>query len=476
MTVYRHFAPALFAAWTGILWYFSFVHGRLYVLRPTHKNDRLFSLFCFSASWATAASAALYSSHSGGVSSLLQAVRYLGIAWCFVLCIQLQLYLSEIDYGRWIEVAVWWALMANGMILAGLFFDPGVLESFSLDHPDTELMARLTPSGAIIVGPMWILSSGISLLSVWRLRRSKDRFWPALLFLLPLLGGGFDTLSWFLKIESLHAGLLLTPLAAFSWSSTLINDMTLVDAALSTKTGELERSSKFLSDAQGELAANLHSTRTGEMTATLAHELRSPLAVARTATQLLKKNPLGSSEHTDLLAAIDDECDRLNQTVTRLLDFARPLAPQPTHFQAAALAADLRARFADGVLHVSSETERLVYADRELILQALVNLVSNALAAGSPTVAVRIYDTVSIDEQCQTIFECSDTGMGMDEVTLQRSTVPLFTTRPDGNGLGLPLTQRIGEMHGGALLLRSTPGRGTVAKLIIPWSEALDPD
>jgi signal transduction histidine kinase len=106
-----------------------------------------------------------------------------------------------------------------------------------------------------------------------------------------------------------------------------------------------------------------------------------------------------------------------------------------------------------------------VLADRDQVLQVLLNLVRNALdampAGGTLRVAAR-------GEGGAVAFSVSDTGPGVRPEDQPRVFEPYFTTKEGGTGLGLAIAQRIAEEHGGTLELRSAPGEGATFTLTLP--------
>jgi two-component system sensor histidine kinase RegB len=103
------------------------------------------------------------------------------------------------------------------------------------------------------------------------------------------------------------------------------------------------------------------------------------------------------------------------------------------------------------------------------ISQALRNLLSNAFDASGPSGHVRL-DVSESAARGELSFSVSDDGPGMSESVLSRATEPFFTTKARGHGMGLGLflAQSVAEQMGGRLELSSQPGRGTLAKLVLP--------
>ena len=194
----------------------------------------------------------------------------------------------------------------------------------------------------------------------------------------------------------------------------------------------------------------------GQLSATIAHEVRNPLAVIRSAAQSLAETlPADDAEAGRACSFIAAEIDRLTSVTGSLLAFARPLAVRERPvtvralFDGAALLAadDLRAK---DVRLARSEPAGLppVQADEDLIRQVLLGLLANAATAvprgGAVTLAARAVDgAVELD--------VADTGPGVPRDLRARIFEPFFTTRPHGTGLGLAVARHIVEAHGGRI-------------------------
>ena len=128
------------------------------------------------------------------------------------------------------------------------------------------------------------------------------------------------------------------------------------------------------------------------------------------------------------------------------------------------------------VTYVPSQTdeEQLVDIDEDRVVQALLNLVVNAIQATDAGGSVQIVlHREPWDEQTggeSAIIKVTDTGGGMTPDVLTNIFTPYFTTKPSGTGLGLAIAHRIAEQHGGAITVRSKPGKGSVFNLHLPVS------
>ena len=209
----------------------------------------------------------------------------------------------------------------------------------------------------------------------------------------------------------------------------------------------------------------------GRLTATLAHEIKNPLAIIRGSAQRLGRL---EPEARRMAAFVVEETDRLSRTVTRYLDFARGSdagGAAETGDAVAALEAtldllegELRAR---GVaLDRAGRLETAPVAlDNESLKQLYLNLILNAIEA-MPRGGHLL---VSLAERAGRIeVGIADDGEGIPPGTLKRLGSPFFTTRAAGSGLGLFLARRLAELAGGELRIQSEVGRGTACTVRFP--------
>jgi signal transduction histidine kinase len=216
----------------------------------------------------------------------------------------------------------------------------------------------------------------------------------------------------------------------------------------------------------------------GRLTATLAHEIRNPLAIIRGSAQRLGRLEPEAQRMADFVV---EESDRLSRTVTRYLDFARgggadgPEGAAETGDAVAALEAtldlldgELRAR--EVALERSGHCEAASVAlDNESLKQLYLNLMLNALEAmpQGGHLAVRLAERAGRVE-----IGIADDGEGIPPGTLKRLGSPFFTTRATGSGLGLFLARRLAESAGGELRIQSEVGRGTTCTVRLPLKRA----
>ena len=209
----------------------------------------------------------------------------------------------------------------------------------------------------------------------------------------------------------------------------------------------------------------------------LAHEVRNPLAGLRGAAQLLARKR-NDAETRPYLEVIEKESERLLQLVERLL------APKPEHaFEPVNIHEVLeRVRLltesdAGWAVHVQRDYDPSlppVMGDRNRLIQAVLNIVRNALEASASEVRLRTrvdyhHALDALGAQMAMRVDVIDNGHGVPDALAPQLFLPLVSGRAEGTGLGLALAQEIAREHGGMLSFRSRPGH-TVFTLLLPFA------
>lgn len=221
----------------------------------------------------------------------------------------------------------------------------------------------------------------------------------------------------------------------------------------------------------------------GELSASLAHEVRNPVAAIRGAAQELGTD-LPATDVADptveqqLLRIIVRESDQLNRVVSHFLEYAR-VQRQETHPVDLALLLNevvaLLERDMDRLRGITIEREYRtgdgsVAADVGLLKEALLNLVQNAMEAmpEGGTLRLKVQPAPRPGYLDVTI---ADTGIGISAENQQRVFQPFFTTKSTGTGLGLAIVHRIVEAHEGEIRVQSQPGAGTQMRVRLPRAD-----
>jgi len=203
------------------------------------------------------------------------------------------------------------------------------------------------------------------------------------------------------------------------------------------------------------------------MAASIAHEIRNPLASIRGSAQKISDLPLDDG-HKNLLRLIVESSDRLNKIVSEFLQFSRHrrMKLRKTYLRRLAddVVALLRERFADCSLKFTVEAPEALalQADHDQLMQVFLNLGINACEAmgreGELTIRASSDEDDSGQHLVRVVF--ADTGPGVEPENAKKLFQPFFTTKSRGTGLGLAVVERIVEMHGGGIEVVSEPGQG----------------
>jgi len=279
--------------------------------------------------------------------------------------------------------------------------------------------------------------------------------------------------QWYLGTYSLYHDLLVPKVhehyaadppkgirAAAALSKVLILDMQIVlDAYYELReTKAIERSE--------QLAA------VGKMAASIAHEVRNPLAGMRGALQILQRDQSMKSDTHEVMDQLIGQIDRMEGLVRDLLDFASPRPLALRAFDMHELLDRLLGSYEDraeaaGITFercYAPETNRIV-ADPQRMEQVFLNLLENAFQAmdSGGTLTVQIAATAR-----GTIVTLADEGHGIAPDVLPQIFQPFYTTKHRGSGLGLSIVRSIVENHGGTIDVRSELGEGTIVELRLP--------
>jgi signal transduction histidine kinase len=222
-----------------------------------------------------------------------------------------------------------------------------------------------------------------------------------------------------------------------------------------------------VAEYQAEILAEERMATIGRMAADVAHEIRNPLEAISGAVEYLAGDESGDNE---FIRVIREEVRNLNAYLTGVLEFARTggSAPEPCDLavlanETAVLAGPL-AREA-GIPLVLDTLPSPCFASRTAVKRAMFNLVLNAIEASQSGSTVEIQTD---QRDSMSIMAVRDHGAGVDPAVGDRILEPYFTTKPGGTGLGLALTRRVVEDHGGKLSIQRCDGGGTLASITLP--------
>lgn len=237
--------------------------------------------------------------------------------------------------------------------------------------------------------------------------------------------------------------------------------------------GQVARLSSELAAANGELARRERLSALGEMSAKLAHQLRTPLAAALLYVGQLAGKSLDDQERQRFAEKAMGRLRHLERLIADMLAFVKGAQGVVTRFGVPELLAewlhtlDAHALPRGVVLEVEDEAAGVsLEADRQAVLGALINLGENAVQASPAGSVVRLHAFVSGGPFVALRVE--DQGGGIDAAARERLFDPFFTTRAEGSGLGLAIVKQTADTFDGWVEVDSEPGRGSVFTLFLP--------
>ena len=224
-------------------------------------------------------------------------------------------------------------------------------------------------------------------------------------------------------------------------------------------------------DMHRQLMEAQHLARIGQMSTTIAHEIRNPLAGISAAIHVVGHALPQDDLHRNIINEVQDQVTRLDQTIHHLLLFSKPWSAEKTVCPLRQLVADVRAdmekkkAFQNIAFELNLPHDLTAHVDARLFCQVLWNLFRNARQAMTEGGTIGI--EASRNGACVRLSVC-DTGPGIPEELRERVFEPFFTTRTRGTGLGLTVCRQIMEAHGGSITVADAPGRGTRITLEFP--------
>ena len=252
---------------------------------------------------------------------------------------------------------------------------------------------------------------------------------------------------------------------------------------LDAEFGELAASFNAMADSLKNQMQLLQRTEqlvvVGEMAAGLVHEIKNPLAGIKAAVQVLGREANVSSEDRDVLDRIGREIVGLEGLLRSFLEFARPARPQLADLDVNSFVESTTAFYLRSHAQAPGRPLRIVKslvpvplarADPMQLQQILLNLLLNAVDAmpQGGTIEVRTRQEPSSG---RVRVEIADGGRGIRPEHAARVFEPFFTTKPGGTGLGLAVSKRLAEQHGGSLEFVANPGGGTTFRIELPVAE-----
>lgn len=241
---------------------------------------------------------------------------------------------------------------------------------------------------------------------------------------------------------------------------------------------KLEAQTVQLSEMESQLRSADRLAVLGELSASLAHEVRNPLGSIKGASDILKKRCSEDKVVREFTNLLIKEVERLNKVVENYLGMARKTSE---HTEKADLKKEIRSvleilnhpirkKQITVTWHSNDHPHIILMQDVE-VRQVFLNILLNAISAVEKDGRIEIQTTMA-DGEVQ--VEIKDTGMGIEPEQLQKIFHPFFTSKEKGTGLGLAIVKRIMETHGGHIAVDSEMNTGTTVKLTFKLASGSD--
>lgn len=248
-----------------------------------------------------------------------------------------------------------------------------------------------------------------------------------------------------------------------------------LDAELDTRMKEIARILDKFNTLQDKLVEAEKLASIGRLSATLAHEIRNPLSIIKSSTEIVMDDIEEKKSSSAAVGLIRDEINRLDRIITDLLNFARPKTPRRTSL---ALQSLVRHWLPPVVEELEKHRIQLVpqfekadgdvFIDADQLYQVFLNVIWNArdalIGTPNPHLFVRIEE--GGDQFLKLIVQ--DTGVGMTPDVLRQIKEPFYTTKAQGTGLGIPVSVQLIEGMGGRFEFESKIEYGTTVTLWLP--------
>jgi PAS domain S-box-containing protein len=210
----------------------------------------------------------------------------------------------------------------------------------------------------------------------------------------------------------------------------------------------------------------------GQMAANVAHEIRNPLIAVGGFARQLHEALDPEDPRREYSSIILEEVTRLEQILREQLTLERHLQPVLAPVNVNQILRDVRKLLSHGILSTRtrligelSDSLPVTMGDANQLKQAFLNVVNNSIQSMSEGGTIEI----STEQKGRNIVvTVTDTGPGIPPEVMSKLFVPFYTTRKSGSGLGMAVTRRIIENHGGAIEVESEVGHGTTVRMSIP--------
>lgn len=252
-----------------------------------------------------------------------------------------------------------------------------------------------------------------------------------------------------------------------------LNEFSKIGENFNSMLDNLQKSSDEIAKLHEEKIAHVDKlVSLGELSASLAHEIKNPLAGIWATIQVLKNDLSNDKSNVEILDEVIVQIDRLNKAVDNLLRFVKqtPINPSFCSVNEILERAFLLVKKQIEVQNIKfdkcyDENIPLINIDEEQILQVFLNIILNAVQA-MPAGGILLISSVYNDSKISVVIK--DTGDGIIEDIKNKIFEPFFTTKSKGTGLGLSISKRIVELHNGEIKFESISKKGTSFIVILP--------
>ena len=255
----------------------------------------------------------------------------------------------------------------------------------------------------------------------------------------------------------------------------------LAGIAIERKLAREER--ERLRQAQADLAHINRVTTMGELTASLAHEIRQPISAAatnaKTCLRWLGRDDPDVAEAGEAASRIVKDITRAADIIGRISSLFKKGGLQPELVDVNELIREMivllrseASRYAISIRTEFAENLPKVMADRVQLQQVFMNLMLNGIDAMKETSGGSELTIRSKVDDGQLLISVSDTGVGLPPEQADQIFSAFFTTKDNGTGMGLPISRSIIESHGGRLWAAGAPGRGATFQFTLPATAA----
>lgn len=368
----------------------------------------------------------------------------------------------------------------------------GLEQAFSLFN---QMSTQLTDSYSLLEARVTELKGELAVVSAQRMAElaEKERLANRLQNLLDLLPGGVIVIDDRGRVHEANPAaieLLGLPLVGELWRQVIArcfapreddgHEISLKDGrrlSIATRSLDAEPGQLVLLNdltetrrLQDQLARHERLSSLGRMVASLAHQIRTPLSAALIYASHLTEQALPVETQQRFAGRLKERLHELEHQVRDMLVFARGELPLTDRLSPKQLMRSLQAAAQPHVEGVSMRWQCDIHGgevlcNRDTLVGALLNLIENALQAGTPQVRLKVH-VYARDNTLR--LAVSDSGSGIEPHVLRRLGEPFFTTKATGTGLGLAVVKAVVRAHQGELQLHSRQGRGTCALLSLP--------